>query len=85
MELTRCPGNGVDDALVAWRRLDSCERVNIPHLHGAVKGRRGQQVRVVRLELTVKDGLYVTLYNTVRPNKKETRFISEISSLPRKI
>ena len=24
-------------------------------------------------------------YNTVRPNKKETRFISEISSLPRKI
>ena len=26
-----------------------------------------------------------TLYTTVRPNKKETRFISEISSLPRKI
>ena len=26
-----------------------------------------------------------TFYTTVRPNKKETRFISEISSLPRKI
>ena len=40
---------------------------------------------VVRLELTVKDGLYVTLYNTVHPNKKKTHFISEISSLPHKI
>ena len=25
------------------------------------------------------------IFYTVRPNKKETRFISEISSLPRKI
>ena len=28
---------------------------------------------------------YVKQYYTVRPNKKETRFIREISSLPRKI
>ena len=37
------------------------------------------------LYLQLPPHIFTILHYTVRPNKKETRFISEISSLPRKI
>lgn len=61
---TRGPGQGVDHALVARRRVDSRQRVCVPDLDGSVKTSRGQQVRIVRLEFAVKDCLNVTLEDT---------------------
>lgn len=58
------PGQGVDHALVARRRVDSRQRVCVPDLDGSVKTSRGQQVWIIRLKFTVKDRLDVTLEKT---------------------
>lgn len=58
------PGQGVDHALIARRRVDSRQRVCVPDLDSSVKTGSGQQVRVVRLKFAVKDRLDVTLENT---------------------
>lgn len=68
------PGQGVDHALIARRRVDSRQRVCVPDLDSSVKTGSGQQVRVVRLKFAVKDRLDVTLEKHDRePNHSEVQ------------
>lgn len=68
------PGQGVDHALIARRRVDSRQRVCVPDLDSSVKTSSGQQVRVVRLKFAVKDRLDVTLEKHDRePNHSEAQ------------
>ena len=65
---------------IKYWSIHNCLKLNADKaevLHFTSKFRQSHQLEFVTLDESV--------VNTVRPNKKETRFISDISSLPRKI